>query len=226
MSVLFLVLAACGGSAGDGANLLPDAPSSGADAGASSDGAPFQGLVVSWEDAPAIPGPQNTVSMIDVTSAKFHIEKLEAISDGGADPSATQQEFDVAWSAVASPADIFFFSAPPAIYSKIRLSIDAGPANAPSIEITGTVQVNGSTEMFRVTSMQSAALEVSGYAVTLGLGEAEGMPIIVGLDVLLADVDWMALPLQNGVRTLDDTRSTEMTAFFGYLEYTFTGPLE
>ncbi len=60
----------------------------------------------------------------------------------------------------------------------------------------------------------------------LDLGESEGMPIIVGLDALLADVNWMALPTPGGVRTLDDTSTQAMDSFLDHLEYTFSGPLE
>ncbi len=226
MSVLLVAVAACGDAAGDGANLL-DAPQGGAaDAGTSSDADAFQGLLVAWEAAPALPGSLNLNTMVTVTSAAFHVKKLEAISDGGAVPAATQNEFDVAWNAASQPFDLYFPSAPPAIYSKIRLGLDKSLANAPSIEITGTVQVDGSIEMFRVTSSRTADLEIGGYAVTLGLGESEGMPVIVKLDALLADVEWRALPTMNGVRVLDDTRTTAMDALFDRLEDAFTGPLD
>ena len=223
MSVLLLV-AACGGDGGN-SQMIPDAPAS-VDAGASSDSAGFQGLTIQWLASPAVPGPQNLPTMVEVTSAKFHVEKLEAISDGGAVPETTLREFDLEWSATTTPEPIFFTSAPPAIYSKIRLGLEKGASNAPSIEIRGTVLVGGSTEAFVVSTTQKADLEIGGYAVTLGIGGSETMPVIVGLDALLADVDWMALPTTSGTRTLDDTQAMAVDDLLDRLEDTFTSPLE
>lgn len=204
---------------------FPDAAGA-LDAGANSDGAAFQGLTIEWVDSPDLPGSLNISTMVTVSSAKFHVKKLEAIGDGGAVPETTQDEFDVVWNATTSPPLITFFNAPPAIYSKIRLSLDKGSSNAPSIEIAGTVLVNGTTETFLVTTTQKKDIEVDGYAVILDIGESEGMPIIVGLDALLADVDWMSLPMTNNVRTLDDTRGQDVDALLDHLEDTFSGPLE
>jgi hypothetical protein len=234
MSVLLVVVAAaaaaaCGDSA-DGGNPmgLPDANGGTQDAASSSDGAPAPGLMIEWVDSPALPGPQNLPTMVNVTSAKFHIKKLEVISDGGTSPATTQDEFDIRWNATMAPQPIFFTSAPPAIYSKIRLSIDKGSSNAPSVEIVGTVTINATTEMFRISSIEKIDLEVEGYLVNLTLGDSEGMPIIVGLDALLADVNWMSLPVESNARTLDDRSATmaEMDLLFDHLEDTFTGPLE
>ncbi len=208
---------------GPDAGASQDAPIS------SSDGAPAPGLMIEWVDSPALPGPQNLPAMVNVTSAKFHIKKLEVISDGGTSPTTTQDEFDIRWNSTMAPQPIFFTSAPvPAIYSKIRLSIDKGSSNAPSVEITGTVTINATTEMFRITSIEKADLEVEGYLVNLTVGDSEGMPIIVGLDALLADVDWMSLPVDGGARTLDDRMGNmaEMDLLFDRLEDTFAGPLE
>jgi hypothetical protein len=228
MSVLLVVgVAACGGGADGGSPNISDAPTGTADAGASSDGLPFQGLTVDWTASPALPGPLNLSTVnINVTSAKFRIEKLEAISDGGADPSTTMNQFDVLWNATTAPQAIYFFNAPPAIYSKIRLGLDKSAANAPSIEIAGTVVNNGTTEQFRITSTASADVEVLGYAVNYQLGDNEGMPIIVKLDAFLAEIDWTALPMTNNTRTLDDTRAADMTALLDRLELAFVGPLE
>lgn len=224
MSVFLLVVAACGGS--DGGSNLADAGASLDAPTGSSDASAAPGLTVQWVAAPAIPGPQQLSTMVNVTSAKFHLKKLEVIGDGGALPETTQDEFDVLWDATHAPPSIFFTTAPPAIYSKVRLGFDKGSSNAPSIEISGTVLVNGTTEMFRVTSTQKTDVEVGGYSVRLDLGEFEGMPIIVGLDALLADVNWMALPTPGGVRTLDDTSTQAMDSLLDHLEYTFSGPLE
>jgi hypothetical protein len=227
MSVLLVVVAACGDGNGGGG------PMTGADASASqdapfgnSDGAPAPGLVVEWVDSPALPGPQNLPTMVNVSSAKFHIKKLELVSDGGTDPSTTREDFDILWNASVSPPSIHFLSAPPAIYSKVRLSIDKGSSSSPSIEILGTVTVDATTEMFRISSIEKADVEIEGYFVNLGLGDSQGMPIIVGLDALLADVNWMSLPVDSNARTLDDSNTSAMDALFDQLEDTFTAPLE
>ena len=81
LTALIALVAACGG--GDGGNSYPpDAPSAVLDSSSSSDGAPFQGLLIDWTAAPALPGSLNLSTMVTVTSAKLYIEKLEAISDG------------------------------------------------------------------------------------------------------------------------------------------------
>ncbi|MFN0248014.1 MAG: hypothetical protein ACKV2T_14080 [Kofleriaceae bacterium] len=228
MSVLFVLGAtACGGNADGGSPNVPDAPAGALDAGASADGAPFQGLTVDWADSPPLPGPLGlSGTTISVASARFRIERLEAISDGGAVPEARQDDFDILWDSSNAPPTIYFPNAPPAIYSKVRLNIDQGPGDTASFEITGSVVISGTTEPFRITSQQKIDLEVEGYAVRLDLGDQRGMPIIVKLDALLAEVAWSGLPVTNTVRTLDDTRPTEIDALRDRFELAFVGPFE
>lgn len=226
MSVFLVAVAACGGGSG-GDPMGLDASGGGFDASNSSDGAAFQGLTVVWEDAPAIPGPQNLSTMVTVTSAKFHIKKLEVIGDAGDPINTTKDDFDILWDATTSPFPITFFTAPaPAIYSKVRLSIDKGSSDAPSVEIMGTVVINSNTEMFKITTIEKNDLEVRGYNVALGVGESETIPVIVGVDALLANVNWGALPNPGGVRTLDESSASALDAFLDHLEDTFTSPNE
>jgi hypothetical protein len=228
MSVLLVVgVAACGGGADGGSPNVSDAPQGSLDAGANADGLPFQGLTVEWVGSPPIPGPLGLNGVtISVSSARFYIDKLEAISDGGAVPETTQEEFHVLWDISNAPPSILFQNAPPAIYSKVRLGIDQGPANGASFEITGNVVIAGTSEPFRITSMQKVDLEVEGYAIRLDLGDYEGMPIIVKLDAFLAEVDWSALPVVNNTRTLDDTNSVAIDALLGRFDLAFVGPFE
>ncbi len=222
MSVLLVAVAACGDAGDSGGPYLPDA-SGALDAAASSDGAPAQqGLELEWADIPSLPGAIS--STVTVMTVKFHVKKVEVLGDAGSIPETTGENVDLVWNIAASPPPISFPSAPPAIYSKVRINLDNGGASSPSVEIVGTTTANGSTEMFRVTSTQKLDLEITGYNVELGVAESERIPVVVGLDAAFAKVDWAAMRVANNERRLEDSDTQAMDAFFNDLEDVFTAP--
>jgi hypothetical protein len=225
MSVLFVAVAACGGGDGGAMTGLPDASSGADDAPGVSDAQAFQGLTLAWNAMPVLPG--SVSSIVTVTSVKFHVDKLEVISDAGDPTDTTRRDFDLLWTATSpGPEAYSFFSAPPAIYSKIRMNIDKGASNAPSVEILGTTTANGAAEPFKITSIKKLDLEITGYNLMLHVGEAKMITCDVGVDAGLANISWGNLPTTSNVRTLDDSapNTQAMDAFFGDLEDVFTAP--
>jgi hypothetical protein len=223
MSVLLVVVAACGDAGGMSPMGFPDA-SGALDSASSSDGAPFQGLTLEWADMPVLPG---TVSAtVTVTSVKFHVKKLEVIGDAGDPMDTTLDEFDLAWSPMmpSGPPRYAFESAPPAIYSKVRINLDKGPSDAPSVEILGTTTANGSAEMFEITSTRKLDLEVNGYNINFNIGEQETVTVNVELDEGLENINWGNLPMPSNTRTLEDGNTNAMDAFLDDLEAVFTAP--
>jgi hypothetical protein len=225
MSVLLLVAAVgCGGGDG-GMSALPDGAAGAQDAISSSDGAAFQpGLTIQWVDLPALPGPVSAT--VTVTSAVFHVEKLEVIGDAGDPAETTKRDYKLTWNATQSPFDDMFINAPPAIYSKVRIGLDKGSSNAPAFEITGTVVIGGASEPFHITSLKKIDLEVTGYNVNLPVNGSADITVMVGLDDALQNVNWMALPTTNSTRILEDSAPTAaaMDALVDDLEETFTRP--
>ncbi len=222
MSVLLVAIAACGDSGDRGGEYFPDAAGV-ADAANSSDASPSQqGLELVWMDDPMLPGAVS--STVTVMTAKFHVKRLEVLGDAGSIAEATSSDFDIAWNPATTPVPLSFPFAPPAIYSKVRLNLDKGNANEPSVEIVGTTTANGSVEMFKITSSEKLDLEITGYNTRLDVGEREYIMVLVAPDQGLANVDWATLPMQNNVRTLDDTNMVARDSFLDDLETVFTAP--
>lgn len=225
MSVLLVVVAACGDAADGGPSNLADASASADAPTGVSDSAVQTGLRLDWGDLPPLPGPLSAT--VTVTSVKLHVDRLEVLGDGGSVPQTTREDVALEWSMTASPSVIYMDDAPPAIYSKVRIGLDKVMANnGPSIEILGTTTANGSAEMFKITTTRKIDLEVTGYNITLGVGSPRTITVMVGLDAGLENVDWAALPVPNSVRTLDDSTANmdAMTAFIDDLALVFTAP--
>jgi len=196
-----LAVAACGGDGGtgdDGIN-VSDAPSS-SDAFPSSDGPSQQsGLTVTWAAQPAIPGSFATNVVID--SVKLKIARLEVIGDTGSTTNTTTTDFDAIWSMTGGPFPIPFFFAQPGLYSRVSLQID-GKLMAPSYEVTGSVLIGSTNEMFTITDTAALPVDVSGYSVALMAGQAEDVPIRVDMQPVINAVDFAMLPVIAGKRTM------------------------
>jgi len=202
-----IALAACGDSAGG------DQPNNVVDAGASNDAshssdAPAQpGLSVAWVDMPAIPGPFATG--IQVTSFKVRLARIEAVGDGGGTVEDTN--LSVFWTGV-DPFEIFFFGAPPALYSTLSLTLRGDMVFPSSYEILGTRDIgSGTMEPFRISDTDPLSVDVTDYTVQLMPGRSETMWIKVDLQDVFDAINFMALPLTNNVRTLDQTNTVAIT---------------
>lgn len=225
MSVLLVVVAACGGDGGSPMN-FPDASGGGNDAASSSDASiPAQGIKVDWAAVPNLPGQVS--STVTVTSVKFHVKKLEVLGDAGSLPETSDDDFDLVWTPISPvPPPLYFTAAPPAVYSKVRVNLDKGSSNAPSVEILGTTTANGSTEMFEITSEKKLDLELSYQQFSLVIGDSRTIQVSVGLDAGLEKIEWGAMRTVGGVRTLEDTDTQAMDSFFDDLEDVFSASVE
>ena len=216
MSVLLVVAAGCGGD--DGANLTDASTSS----DASSDAPPGSGLVVQWQASPALPGEVSAT--VTVTTAAFHVKRLEVLGDAGALAETTRDDYDLVWAGPSEAPPLAFPFAPPAIYSKVRINLDKGPSNVPSLQITGTTTATGSAESFEITSFDKQSIEVTGYNVRLELGQSKELTVLVRLEDTLSHINWATLPVVGGKRVLDDSNMAAMDALFEDLEDAFRNP--
>lgn len=197
-----LALAACGGGAGDDGGPAPGDAGGFVDGLTASDAQAQGGLIVSWADQPAIPGPFATDVMI--TSVRFRIARIEVIGDVGSTVDTTQTNLDVVWSQTTSPFSIQFPFAPPGLYSQVSLQID-GNVVAPSYEILGTVIISGTTEPFKITDTAVLRADIDGYEIALMAGSSMIVPIRADLRDAIGAVVFAMLPAPGGVRTMDQT---------------------
>lgn len=192
---LLLAVAACGGGGGGGGDDV-----SVSDAPAASDAITQQGLIVNFVALPALPGPiKNDLS---VTSAVFHIQRLQVIGDNGQPMS--NQAFQLGWqSEGANPAPLDFPTAPSGLYSQVSIVIDETSAASPVYEIFGTAKVNGNTEMFHVVDRGNLRIDITGYNVTLAPGRSAVVGVRLDLEDAIESIDVASLPTMQGMRTLD-----------------------
>ena len=207
-----LTAAACGGGGGGGGG--DDTPIS--DAPALSDAVAQQGLIVNVVALPALPG--EIKSDLTVTSAVFHVQRLQVIGDNGQPMTTTG--FELGWQGEGTnPLPIDFPFAPSGLYSQVSIEIDA-LSSAPVYEISGTAKVGGNIEPFHITDTESMDVDITGYAVTL----APGRTAIIGVRLDLRDaidgIDMATLPMMQGKRTLAPG-SSQMGNFRDKLEDAF-----
>lgn len=186
-----------------------------------------EGLAVTWEAMPSIPGSAGSNLQLD--SVVFRIDRLQVIGDNGEPGNTTARDLVLAWddsTGGANPAPVVFDSAPPALYSKVRLLLDKDASNNPSVEIRGSVTVGGDTDKFRIVSRNDVAVEVSGYTLLLGPGEDLEVRVVIDLPDLLQDLDFEEYDYdaENDEHTLDDSQAGLMAAFLDDLDQVFDRP--
>ncbi|MBA3457134.1 MAG: hypothetical protein H0T42_28885 [Deltaproteobacteria bacterium] len=196
-----LAFAACGDSS-DSGTASPDAMQS-LDAGSFADApAARTGLTVVWTAQPMLPGPFAT--NVNVSSVKLELARLEVIGDAGSTTATTTTNVEARWSVNGEPFPFNFSFAPPGIYSQVSLRID-GNVVAPSYEILGTVLINGATEQFKISDTDVLLVDIPGYNVILAAGLQADIPIQVELQNALDQVNFAALPVDMGKRTMNQT---------------------
>jgi hypothetical protein len=192
-----LFAAACGGDSDSGGTPSP------ADAGTSfpADGATSSsGLTVTWAADPSLPGEVG--SRVVVTSATFHVRRLEVIGDAG--PSGTMRsDFSLAWSDTLQPLPITFSTAAPGLYSKLSLDID-GELEAPSYELLGLIDDAGTMAPFRIVDRGELEIDIDGYEIALAAGAHAQVPVRLDLGEVFADLTVAHFHDEGGVWTLDD----------------------
>lgn len=190
-AVGLLVVAACGS---DGSGPYADAHISLSDAN-SGDAAPVpHGLLVSWRSDPALPGPVKTD--VTVSSAVFHISRLQVIGDSG--QPMTQVPITLGWSgeSTSDPPTIGFPSAPGGLYSQI--GIDLQPVGGASYEIRGTVKVGGMTKPFYIHDTAGLDFDIAGYTVNFTPGVDATLPVRIDIDSPITAVDWTTVQEVGG----------------------------
>ena len=207
---ILLLAAACGGGtggAGDDTNL--------SDAAASSDAPSQHGLLVNIVAMPALPGQLKTD--LTVTSAVFHIQRLQVIGDNG--QPMTSAPLVLSWQAEGNPPPIDFPSAPSGLYSQVSMEIDDASFN-PCYEIFGTTKSMGNMEMFHIVDRNSLDVDITGYTVTLSPGRDAVMGVKLDLKDAIDNVDFGMLPTVQGMRTMD-TIDPQMVQFRDKLDEAF-----
>ena len=193
---LLVVASGCGGGGGMGSGT--DAHASVSDAPSSGDAAPTpHGLLVSWKATPPLPGTLKTD--LTVTSATFHISRLQVVGDSG--QPMTTAPFAIAWSAetAGDPPTIGFPSAPGGLYSQITIEMQA--VGMVSYEITGTVKVGAVTKPYRIHDSADVDIDITGYSVAFAPGTDATLPIKIDLKPPVESVDFAMVQDMNG--TLD-----------------------
>lgn len=208
---LLLAAAACGGG-GTGGNGDDTPPS---DAAATSDANAQPGLIVSFAAIPALPGTLKTD--LTVTSAVFHIERLQVIGDNGQPMTGA---FTLGWqSESTNPSPLDFPSAPSGLYSQVSMEIDQ-PLLAPVYEIFGTAKIGGNIEPFHIVDREDLHIDITGYNVTLVPGRSAVIGIRLDLKGAVENIDMNMLPTEQGMRTLE-TGNSQMSEFRDKLEDAF-----
>lgn len=187
--------AACGGP-DTGSPTDPDAPSP-------ADAPSPTSLRVKWNSMPPIPG--SIMNDLNVATATFHLARLQIVGDGGSAGATTLNDFDLTWDDQSpTPRDIVFEGAPLGLYSTIALGVE-GEVARNSFEITGTVKIGATFEPYRIYDTEPLDIEIHGYEVELEPGTTKTMPVKLDIKNTLRGVEYDALPLVGGVRTLEPT---------------------
>ncbi|HEY4055712.1 MAG TPA: hypothetical protein VGM39_03860 [Kofleriaceae bacterium] len=208
--VLFLVAA---GACGDDSGTPPAqdaAPAS--DASSGGDAANFPSLRVDWDAQPQLGTLSTTLS---VSKAKFHVDRLQVISDVEDPTQTTARNLTLLWTNVGDmPDSVRFDDAPSALYSKIKLSLDKDQTGTtPTITMDGQVDAGMGMRTFHIESYRPTSIEVSGYTTSLTPGGNAQMGITLDVKHALDNVDWSSLDHPSNTYSLDDTQMAAMDAF-------------
>jgi hypothetical protein len=168
-----LLLAACH----DGGEATIDGPIGPAD---TSTTAP--GLYVTWQAAPAVPGPLTTE--IALTEATFNVDLFEVIGDAGGD--TVRRRYPLAWTAAGMPPQEMFHDALPGRYGTV--SVTFGGAER-SYSIVGTWTQAGQTKTFRIQDRIPIKIMIP-IAKMLAAGDATTIQIDVALALPLGGINF------------------------------------
>lgn len=210
--VLLALAAGCGGDSGTGVD-----GGASSDAGGSGDASQLHGLLVSWNANPALPGPLKPD--LTVTSATFHIARLQVIGDNG--QPMTTSPLAIAWTTEGggNPGTVAFPSAPSGLYSQVTLHIDE-PLLDTCYDIYGTAKVAGVTKNFHIHDRNSLDVDVKNFNVSLAPGGDATVPIRLDLKDAIESIQFDQLSEDNGYLDLD-TLDPQMENFREKLEQAF-----
>jgi hypothetical protein len=150
-----------------------------------------------------IPGPAK--ANITITSAKFSLFNVRVISDVAPDDPRTRlPQLDLAWSEGVMPAVNAFIDAPPGIYSRVGFELAEHGDIEVSYEITGTARIEALEVPFRIVDTGEFDVSVSHKRTTLAPGADAEMGVRLDFEKVIDRVDFMELPIVEGVRVLDE----------------------
>lgn len=174
------------------------------DGGAMSDTGsdPAFALRVRWSALPVLPG--SVSSSIEVTEASFHVLRMQVIGDASGGEATTARQFELAWAGPAGdPPPTVFPQAPAGLYSQVAFDLDA--QQGMSYEISGVARIGGVLEPFHIVDTEELEISVDGFAVMLEPGKTAEIPVVLDLARPMSRVNFMQLPVVEGVRELDGT---------------------
>lgn len=190
-----LALAACGSST-----------SSMSDASPGGDGTSSTGLFVKWSTKPtAYPGDLGNDITVSTTTLRF--DNLRVIGDAGGpgDPRTTRIVFSETWDASTQPDVTPFPDAPSGVYSELVFEVD-GLLMDDSIEIEGTVKVDGNTKPFEIHDRNLTNVDLTCDS-TLQPGGATSLEIEADFASMLGSIDFSMVEDVGGtlqLQTFDD----------------------
>ena len=179
---------------------MPSATDGGAMSDTGSD--PAFALRVRWSALPALPGP--VTSSVEVTQVAFRVLRLQVIGDASGGAPTTARQFELAWGGPSGdPPPTVFPQAPAGLYSQVRFDLDSQLGMA--YEISGVAQIGGVFEPFHIVDTKELAISITGFGAMLEPGRAAEIPVVLDLARPMARVNYMQLPVINGVRELDES---------------------
>jgi len=174
------------------------------DGGAMSDSGndPAFAIRIRWSAQPALPGPVS--NSIEVTEASFRVLRLQVIGDASGGEATTARQFELAWGGPSGgPPPTVFPQAPAGLYSQVAFDLDSQQGMA--YEISGFARIGGVLEPFHIVDTQELAISIAGFGVMLEPGRAAEIPVELDLARPMSRVNFMQLPVIEGVRELDAT---------------------
>lgn len=193
-----LVLAGC-----------PGTPTTG-DPDAGVDSQTGQGLALTWQAIPAIPGDAG--SNVSVSDVSILVRDLRAIGDSApGDERTSTGALELAWSSSRSPAAIRYPEAPAGIYSHLDLRADGGLFDA--VRLHGTARHAGVDYPFELEL--DGPISVS-MPLSLELPPNAGAAIRIDVDLgsVARAVDWDAAVVEEGkLHVEENTSGAAVSAF-------------
>lgn len=176
------------------------------------------GLVIPFTTKSPVPG--SVGSGIVVSRALFRVANLRVIGDSGpGDTRTSRNHLELEWKAGTSPSPIEFSDAPSGLYSKVSMELD-GETVADSFEITGTVELDGTSVDFRIHDPEELKVSMDA-SVALDPGKRVAVNVQLDIDKALDDLEFSELPTIQGSRVLGPG-DRQMSKFRGRLKSAFS----
>jgi hypothetical protein len=150
-----------------------------------------------------------------IDEAELSLRDVRAIGDAApGDERTSAREIDLDWDE-NDVVELYFAQAPPGLYSQLL-------ADVHDLELEGSVVIDGQDRPFGIyAGFNDVALTISLSGVDLQPGMGLVVPIRVEFDRIVNEIDWEAVPEQEGMLWLDDT-SPQIDSVRGKLKEMFS----